>query len=192
MLAHRDVYYTPAWYRLKEYALARDGHICCNCSWCGADVAHHLTYAHGIICPHEFLVTLCKQCHRLVHGFPASVRDHYEVYQARRGYELVAESEPGCVGQWAGKDFRYWAPRGKPFCLSNPPLLKGSGDWRRILADASQRYSARSPSERLCALPVGEVGEGGGNRTGWGTGGEGGGRGGGVGVGVKGLRREGC
>ena len=47
MLANRDVYYTPAWYRLKEYALARDGRICCNCGWGGAGVAHHLTYPTG-------------------------------------------------------------------------------------------------------------------------------------------------
>ena len=104
-MANRDAYYTPAWYRLKEYALARDGHICCNCSWCGAESPTTLPTAHGIICPHEFLVTLCKQCHRLVHGFPASVRDHYEVYQARRGYELVAESEPGCVASGPARIF---------------------------------------------------------------------------------------
>ena len=123
----RAAYNSETWRQLRDYVFRRDAHICCNCSWPRARTVHHLTYSFGILCPSEFLVVLCTSCHLHRHELPAaihfSIRDHYEVHKANKGFELLTQPAPGCRGEWVGKGrFRYWGRRGAPFCLTDPPF----------------------------------------------------------------------
>lgn len=57
-----NVYETVDWIILRETVLDRDGHKCYVCG-CRATVAHHLTYAYGVLCNPRWLISLCWNCH---------------------------------------------------------------------------------------------------------------------------------
>lgn len=61
-----NIYHTIDWFILQETVLDRDEH---RCRVCGrrALVAHHLTYAFGILCNPRWLISLCWRCHFHIH-----------------------------------------------------------------------------------------------------------------------------
>ena len=104
---NRDDYNLPAWFGLKEYVIARGGGICCYCGRVGVNVAHHLTYEYGVLCPHEFLVALCERCHRYVHGQGAAawLGYHRRCQGALQGEAIIREAisvRPSAEGRAVG------------------------------------------------------------------------------------------
>jgi hypothetical protein len=81
---------------LKDQVLSLAHRVCADCGWT-ATTAHHLSYAAGILCPPEYLVALCDQCHKVRHGLSNWRREHYDDYQRRIGYIEVDGSGPGVL-----------------------------------------------------------------------------------------------
>jgi len=105
-MAWGDAYYTQDWYRLQDSVLENANGRCSDCGW-PAIVAHHKTYADGILCHPKHLVALCKGCHDVRHGRSVMRREPYVDFMARRGWRLVAEHE-----RWTMKEPGYcWVRR---------------------------------------------------------------------------------
>jgi hypothetical protein len=99
----KDAYFTREWHRLQSDVLAAANWTCQDCDWPRAVVAHHLTYAHGILCPPCDLIALCDRCHKLRHGLTNWRLEPYGDYMARKGWRQVSESGPGAMweaGRW--------------------------------------------------------------------------------------------
>jgi hypothetical protein len=103
-VTNKDAYFTREWRLLQAHVLREAKRICRDCDWPRAVVAHHLTYAHGILCPACDLIALCDQCHKARHGLTNWVREPYADYMRRKGWQQVSEDGPGTMWE-AG---RYW------------------------------------------------------------------------------------
>jgi len=100
----KEAYFTPEWYRLQSDVLAAANWTCQDCDWPRAVVAHHLTYAYGIVCSQRHLVALCDQCHKVRHGLSNWRRKPYADYMLRRGWRQV-----GADKAWSMLELgRYW------------------------------------------------------------------------------------
>jgi len=56
------------WFYLRLRVLER---FSWRCVMCGklANVAHHLTYRYGVLCPVKYLIAVCGKCHdEIYHG----------------------------------------------------------------------------------------------------------------------------
>lgn len=62
-----DVWGSFEWLALRESVLARDRW---RCRVCGeyAEIAHHLHYYDGILCKPKWLISVCVNCHAVIHG----------------------------------------------------------------------------------------------------------------------------
>lgn len=63
---------SPAWSRLREQVLARDGHLCQGCRESRATQAHHLTYERVGAELLFDLIALCDRCHERCHPHKGS------------------------------------------------------------------------------------------------------------------------
>jgi len=97
MTESKSDYYTRDWYALQNFVLRQAKWVCSDCGW-RAVVAHHLTYAFGVLCPAEHLVALCDLCHRGRHGKTNYRREHYLDHQKRLGWVKV--DDPGQGTRW--------------------------------------------------------------------------------------------
>ena len=59
---------SPQWAIKREKVLRRDGYKCTQCGSKRSLQVHHKTYARIYKEKLEDLVTLCKKCHKKVHG----------------------------------------------------------------------------------------------------------------------------
>lgn len=98
-------YYTPAWHDLQDSVLAAAAGRCADCGW-PARVAHHKSYAGGVVCDPRFLVALCHQCHDIRHGLGCRQREHYTDYMARNGWREV-----GATDRWTMREPGYYWQR---------------------------------------------------------------------------------
>lgn len=66
--AYNEYMQSDAWEKLRKRVFKRDGHKCKLCG--GAEVlqCHHLTYKRFGKEKLSDLMTLCKDCHELIHG----------------------------------------------------------------------------------------------------------------------------
>jgi ribosomal protein S27AE len=104
----KDEYDTKEWYDLKDHVLSLAHRVCADCGWT-ATTAHHLTYAYGIICPPQYLVALCAQCHDVRHGLSNWRRETHADYQRRMGFVEVDGFGPGALYPQG----KYWKFKGR-------------------------------------------------------------------------------
>ena len=73
-----DYLKTPEWEKQRKRVLQRDSYTCQICGRSGGELnVHHLFYVQPLCDMHERdLVTLCHDCHMLVH----SIQDHMDAF----------------------------------------------------------------------------------------------------------------
>lgn len=59
---------TDEWRERRRAVLERDHYLCQSCLTAKATIVHHLTYAHLFNEPLFDLVSVCEDCHRMLHG----------------------------------------------------------------------------------------------------------------------------
>jgi 5-methylcytosine-specific restriction endonuclease McrA len=104
---HED-YHSPAWFALRDQVIDRDGGLCVFCRNDGietpAETAHHLTYAHGIICDPKWLIATCWPCHEALHGYEPNY--HWKIKKKKR--QLKPPSKPETLDGWVGFPVCEW------------------------------------------------------------------------------------
>jgi hypothetical protein len=102
-MAFKDAYWTQTWWALQDQVLAAANWVCADCGWPRAKVAHHTTYKFGVLCPPQYLVALCLQCHKVRHGRSNWRRENYEEHMKLRGFRRPVDGERWLMRDLAGE-----------------------------------------------------------------------------------------